>query len=75
MKASINTIYLSRSSLDTAFDDDGKQISPLIARVTGSVANLNKLLDRCGWQTKACSKDDEPFLFQLMASALLKGSQ
>ncbi|CTQ30721.1 hypothetical protein CH1034_390040 [Klebsiella pneumoniae] len=27
---SINGIYLSRSSLDAAFDDDGRQINPLI---------------------------------------------
>ncbi len=72
MNASVNAIYLSRSSLDTAFDDGGKQITPLMARATGSVANLNKLLDRCGWQTEACSKIGEPFLFQLMTSALLK---
>ena len=75
MNASVNAIYLSRSSLDTAFDDGGKQITPLMARATGSVANLNKLLDRCGWQTEACSKNAESFLFQLMASVLLKGGQ
>lgn len=75
MNASVNAINLSRSSLDTAFDDDGKQLTPLMARVTGSVANLNKLLDSCGWQTEACAKNAEPFLFQLMASALLKGCQ
>jgi hypothetical protein len=68
MNASVNAIYLSRSSLDTAFDDDGKQITPLLARATGSVANLNKLLDRCGWQSEACSPDAESFLIQLMAS-------
>lgn len=75
MNASVNAVYLSRSSLDTAFDDDGKQITPLLARATGSVPNLNKLLDRCGWQTEACSKNAEPFLFQLIASALLEGGQ
>jgi hypothetical protein len=66
MNASINAIYLSRSSLYTAFDDDGKQITPLMARVTGSVAGLEKMLDSCGWQTETCP--DETVLFQLMAS-------
>lgn len=66
MNDSVNTVYLSYSSLDTAFDDDGKQIRPLIARITGNVASLEKLLDRSGWQTKTCP--DESVLFQLMAS-------
>jgi hypothetical protein len=54
--------------LDAAFDDEGKQIMPLIARVTGNVAGLEKLLNRCGWQLVACANDAMlPFLFRLMA--------
>lgn len=75
MNVCVNAIYLSRAFLDTAFDDDGKQIKPLMTKVTGSVANLNKLLNRCGWKTETCQKDSEPFLFQLMTSALLKDVQ
>lgn len=66
MNDSVNAVYLSYSSLDTAFDDDGKQIRPLMARITGNVASLEKLLDRSGWQAKTCT--DESVLFQLMAS-------
>ncbi|MEN4909960.1 DUF2913 family protein [Rahnella bonaserana] len=63
---SVNAIYLSSSSLDTAFDDDGNQITPLMARVTGSVTGLEKLFDRCGWGVKRCL--GEILLFQLIAS-------
>lgn len=66
MNDSVNAVYLSYSSLNTAFDDDGKQTLPLMARITGHVARLEKLLDSCGWQTKTCP--DESVLFQLMAS-------
>lgn len=70
MNASVNAIYLSSSSLDTAFDDDGKQITPLMARVTGSVEKLDKLLDRCGWKVEPCP--DEAILFRLMATRAFK---
>lgn len=65
MNASVNAIYLSRSSLDTAFADDGKQLTPLMARVTGSVAGLEKQLNRCGWEVEPCP--DEAVLYRLMA--------
>ncbi len=64
MNPNVNAIYLSRSSLDAAFDDDGKQITPLMARITGSVAGLEKLLDRCAWKVELCP--GEAALFQLM---------
>lgn len=50
LNAGVNGIYLSRSSLDTAFDDGGKQVAPVMARFTGSVQGLKTLLNRCGWQ-------------------------
>ncbi|EIV7933731.1 MULTISPECIES: DUF2913 family protein [Klebsiella] len=50
LNASVNGIYLSRSSLDAAFDDDGRQINPLIARLTGNVPGLVKLFIRSDWQ-------------------------
>ena len=41
----VNGVYLSRTNLDAAFDDSGKQINPLMARITGSGA----LFRQCGW--------------------------
>jgi hypothetical protein len=39
-----NGIYLSRGNLDVAFEDSGRQINPLTARLTGNVAGVMKLL-------------------------------
>ncbi|SUE07289.1 Uncharacterised protein [Pantoea agglomerans] len=50
LNAGVNGIYLSRSSLDAAFDDDGQQLTPVMARMTGRVQGLETLLNRCGWQ-------------------------
>ncbi|MBD8109455.1 DUF2913 family protein, partial [Erwinia persicina] len=36
----VNGIYVSRTSLDAAFDDNGWQVSPLMARLTGRVKGL-----------------------------------
>lgn len=49
LNAGVNGLYLSTGSLDAAFDDDGHQVGPLLANITGSVAGLGELLDRCGW--------------------------
>lgn len=46
----VNGIYVSRTSLDAAFDDNGWQVSPLMARLTGRVKGLEMLFNRCGWQ-------------------------
>ncbi len=50
LNAGVNGIYLSRSSLDAAFDDDDQQVAPVMARLTGRVQGLETLLNRCGWQ-------------------------
>ncbi|RNA72304.1 DUF2913 family protein [[Curtobacterium] plantarum] len=50
LNAGVNGIYLSRSSLDAAFDDGGQQVAPVMARLTGRVQGLETLLNRCGWQ-------------------------
>ena len=50
LNAGVNGIYLSRSSLDAAFDDDGQQVAPVMARLTGRVQGLETLLNRCEWQ-------------------------
>lgn len=48
LNAGVNEIYLFRSSLDAAFDDGGKHVVPVMARLTGSVQGLETLLNRCG---------------------------
>jgi len=50
LNAGVNGIYLSRTSLDAAFDNDGQQVTPVMARLTGRVQGLETLLNRCGWQ-------------------------
>ena len=42
LNAGVNGIYLSRANLDVAFDDSGRQINPLTARLTGNVAGGNE---------------------------------
>lgn len=37
LSAGVNGIYLSRANLDAAFDDNGRQINPLTASLTGNV--------------------------------------
>jgi hypothetical protein len=49
----VNCIYLLRSSLDQAFDKDGRQISPLMMKLTGRVDGFLTLLERCGWSAQA----------------------
>lgn len=66
MNASVNAIYISRSSLDVIFDDDGNQISPLIARIMGNVSELDSVFDSCGWKVRRCQ--GETVFFQLIAS-------
>ena len=50
LNAGVNGIYLSRTSLDAAFDNYGQQVTPVMARLTGRVQGLETLLNRCGWQ-------------------------
>ncbi len=37
LSAGVSGIYLSRVNLDAAFDDNGRQINPLMARLTVSL--------------------------------------
>jgi hypothetical protein len=64
LNAGVNGIYLSRSSLDAAFDDDGQQVTPVMARLTGRVQELETLLNRCGWQMAV---DGHSGLYELTA--------
>lgn len=46
----VNSICLSRSSLDAAFDSDGWQVACLKARLSGVVTGLTQMFINCGWQ-------------------------
>ena len=48
----VNGVYLLRTNLDAAFDDNGQQTNPLTVRLTGNVTGIMKLLNRCGWQAE-----------------------
>lgn len=67
LSAGVNGIYLSRANLDAAFDDNGRQINPLMARLTGSIAGMMKVFDRCGWQAEPEGDASLPHQFTLMA--------
>ncbi|MGE9553673.1 DUF2913 family protein [Erwinia amylovora] len=66
LNAGVNGVYLSRSNLDVAFDDNGHQINPLIAQLTGNVAGVVKLFNRCGWQAESAQDTSLPHQFTLM---------
>ena len=67
LSAGVNGIYLSRANLDVAFDDSGRQINPLTARLTGNVAGVMKEFERCGWQAESVGDVSLPHQFMLMA--------
>jgi hypothetical protein len=50
INAGVNGIYVLRSSLDTAFGDDGRQVRPLLVRLTGNVESMVTVFNTCGWQ-------------------------
>lgn len=49
ISAAVNGIYLLTSSLDVSFNDDGLQLHPVPARITGETAPLKALLDIFNW--------------------------
>ena len=63
----LNCLYLAKSSLDAAFDDDGRLKGKLLARITGNIAGLSTLLSRCGWKAISAENSGTDFLFQLRA--------
>ncbi|ERK15166.1 MAG: DUF2913 family protein [Pantoea sp.] len=62
----MDAIYLSRSSLDVSFNEDGKQIAPLMVRLTGNTARLENILNRYGWCTENCADHQIPSLYRLV---------
>ncbi|EJF5505633.1 DUF2913 family protein [Salmonella enterica] len=73
LSAGVNGIYLSRANLDAAFDDNGRQINPLMARLTGSIVGMMKVFDRCGWQAEPAGDVSLPHQFMLMARQGVSG--
>lgn len=73
LSAGVNGIYLSRANLDVAFDDSGRQINPLTARLTGNVVGVMKLFNRCGWQAEPESGASLPHQYSLMAGQGVPG--
>ncbi|HBV9946209.1 DUF2913 family protein [Klebsiella aerogenes] len=74
LSASVNGIYLSRANLDVAFDDTGRQINPLTARLTGNVAGVMKLFNHCGWQAESKGDASLPHHFTLMTGQGVTGN-
>ena len=74
LSASVNGIYLSRANLDVAFDDTGRQINPLTARLTGNVAGVMKLFNHCGWQAESEGDASLPHHFTLMTGQGVTGN-
>jgi len=66
-RAAAKAIYISRTSLDAAFDNSGHQIHPLMAQITGQPNSMCDLLYACGWQAVACTGDQPASAFLLIA--------
>jgi len=62
-----NSISILKSALDIAFNEDGKQLLPVPARISGQVEALNELLKSCGWV--ALLEGDASLLHQFMLMA------
>ncbi|HCM1865996.1 TPA: DUF2913 family protein [Salmonella enterica subsp. houtenae serovar 43:z4,z32:-] len=67
LNGGVNGVYLSRPNLDAAFDDNGHQVNPLMAQLTGNVEGVMKLFNRCGWQAEPAGDVSLPHQFTLMA--------
>lgn len=62
-----NALYLTRTGLDAAFDNDGDQIIPLWVKISGDVSGFGGLLNECGWQLASLNETNSPCLYTLMA--------
>lgn len=58
-------VFLRKNDLETGFDDNGRQISPLAVRITADLPAVDALLNRAGWQRIAETKD--PLLHHLIS--------
>lgn len=57
LNPSVSGIYLSRSAQETGFNEHGRQLIPLPARITGELAGLDVLLNRSGWRRVPAGED------------------
>lgn len=73
LNGEVNGVYLSRTNLDVAFDDSGRQTGPLMSRLTVNVAGVMKLLNRCGWQAESVQDTSQPHQYSLMARQGVSG--
>lgn len=71
--ALVNSICLLKSALDIAFSEDGKQILPVPARISGQVEALNGLLKSCGWIALSDGDVSLPNQYLLMAGQEVPG--
>lgn len=72
LNPAVNGISLSRSSLDAAFDEEGRQVGPLMARVSGAVAGLTQLFIHCGWQMDPLPGNAPADIWRLSAETAVK---
>ncbi|QMR43080.1 DUF2913 family protein [Klebsiella aerogenes] len=63
----VNGVCVLKSSLDAAFDDNGKQCAPVRVRITGQVAGLQSLLASCGWKASLEDGDHYRLLAEVTA--------
>lgn len=64
-----NALYLTKSGLDAAFDNEGNQIAPLPVKVSGDISGFGALLDQSGWQfSDAENETTVPGLYRLMSA-------
>jgi hypothetical protein len=71
--ASVNSICILKSALDFAFNEDGKQLLPVPARISGQVEALNELLKSCGWVALLEGDASLPYQYSLMAGQEVPG--
>lgn len=69
LNPAVSGVYINRAALENGFDEEGKQQSPLPARISGHISNiagLDVLLKRSGWCREPVTGDD-PMLHHLLA--------
>lgn len=71
--ATVNSISLLKSALEIGFNDDGKQVMPVPARIGGRTDGLNALLKTCGWEAEPESDASLPHQYLLMAGQGVPG--
>jgi hypothetical protein len=67
LNAEVSGVYLSRTSLEVAFNDEGGQIMPVMVRLTGNVSAFETVINRCDWRSEASTCDGLTHLYTLTA--------